>query len=213
LDLDNEPDSLSPSDSTVASNRPAVDSASDFDVDFDLDKDINLDELDHELDALASNFDSTSAGMEEPLLDFDDELESGELESGELESGELESGELESGELESFAASDNDSGSDEALVDLDFEEEKDTSSVSSATSAEKNSNQDFEIPDFDPENDDDSNLDFLSDNDETATKLDLARAYIDMGDSDGAKDILDEIMDEGNDQQKREAEVLLSRIG
>jgi pilus assembly protein FimV len=198
LDLDNEPDSLSPSDSTVASNRPAVDSASDFDVDFDLDKDINLDELDHELDALASNFDSTSAGMEEPLLDFDDELESGELESG---------------ELESFAASDNDSGSDEALVDLDFEEEKDTSSVSSATSAEKNSNQDFEIPDFDPENDDDSNLDFLSDNDETATKLDLARAYIDMGDSDGAKDILDEIMDEGNDQQKREAEVLLSRIG
>ena len=76
-----------------------------------------------------------------------------------------------------------------------------------------NSSMDFEIPDFDPENDDDSNLDFLSDNDETATKLDLARAYIDMGDSDGAKDILDEIMDEGNDQQKREAESLLARIG
>jgi pilus assembly protein FimV len=72
---------------------------------------------------------------------------------------------------------------------------------------------DLNIPDFDPENDDDSNLDFLSDNDETATKLDLARAYIDMGDADGAKDILDEIMEEGNDQQKKDAEVLLAKIG
>lgn len=55
-------------------------------------------------------------------------------------------------------------------------------------------------------------LDFLSDADETSTKLDLARAYIDMGDRDGAKDILDEVMIEGSDTQKQEAKELLNRL-
>ena len=45
--------------------------------------------------------------------------------------------------------------------------------------------------------------------DEVATKLDLARAYIDMGDSDGAKGILQEVLEEGNDAQKAEAEELI----
>lgn len=56
-------------------------------------------------------------------------------------------------------------------------------------------------------------FDFLSDSDEVATKLDLARAYIDMGDTDGARDILDEVLQEGTDNQKDEASSLLSRIG
>lgn len=55
-------------------------------------------------------------------------------------------------------------------------------------------------------------LDFLSDADETSTKLDLARAYIDMGDRDGARDILDEVLIEGNDNQKQEAKDLLARL-
>ncbi|MFZ5603308.1 MAG: FimV/HubP family polar landmark protein [Pseudomonadota bacterium] len=55
-------------------------------------------------------------------------------------------------------------------------------------------------------------LDFLADADETSTKLDLARAYIDMGDRDGAKDILDEVLIEGNDNQKQEARDLLNRL-
>jgi pilus assembly protein FimV len=49
--------------------------------------------------------------------------------------------------------------------------------------------------------------------DETATKLDLARAYIDMGDSEGARSILDEVMAEGNDQQKKQAKELSAQIG
>ena len=55
-------------------------------------------------------------------------------------------------------------------------------------------------------------LDFLSEADESSTKLDLARAYIDMGDREGAKDILDEVMHEGNDDQKTEAKDLLVRL-
>lgn len=58
----------------------------------------------------------------------------------------------------------------------------------------------------------DDELDFMADADEAATKLDLARAYIDMGDSDGARDILAEVAHEGNDQQRQEAADLLSRI-
>lgn len=58
----------------------------------------------------------------------------------------------------------------------------------------------------------DDELDFLADTDEVATKLDLARAYIDMGDSEGAKDILAEVQQEGDDAQKSEAEELLGRI-
>ena len=63
------------------------------------------------------------------------------------------------------------------------------------------------------EDDMDAELDFLADADEAATKLDLARAYIDMGDVEGAKDILSEVLGEGNDNQRTEATELLARIG
>jgi pilus assembly protein FimV len=60
---------------------------------------------------------------------------------------------------------------------------------------------------------DDNDFDFLGDTDENATKLDLARAYIDMGDHEGARDILNEVVSEGNDQQQSEARELLSQVG
>ncbi|MEG0861503.1 MAG: FimV/HubP family polar landmark protein [Pseudomonas sp.] len=59
---------------------------------------------------------------------------------------------------------------------------------------------------------DDLEFDYLGGADEAATKLDLARAYIDMGDHDGARDILDEVRKEGSDTQKQEAEEMLSRL-
>ncbi|MBU2885082.1 hypothetical protein KO507_04810 [Gilvimarinus agarilyticus] len=60
--------------------------------------------------------------------------------------------------------------------------------------------------------DDDEDLDFLADADEAATKLDLARAYIDMGDMEGAKDILSEVVEEGTDEQKQDAQSLLEKV-
>lgn len=53
---------------------------------------------------------------------------------------------------------------------------------------------------------------FLADTDETATKLDLARAYIDMGDAEGARDILDEVLKEGSASQQQEAREMMGRI-
>jgi len=42
--------------------------------------------------------------------------------------------------------------------------------------------------------------------DEVKTKLDLARAYAEMGDKDGAIDILEEVLSEGDETQKQEAQ-------
>lgn len=60
--------------------------------------------------------------------------------------------------------------------------------------------------------DNDDDFDFLSGTDETATKLDLARAYIDMGDTEGARDILDEVITEGNEGQQNEARELIAKL-
>ncbi|HEX9207532.1 MAG TPA: FimV/HubP family polar landmark protein [Steroidobacteraceae bacterium] len=47
---------------------------------------------------------------------------------------------------------------------------------------------------------------------EVGTKLDLARAYMDMGDPEGARSILDEVLHEGNAAQKQEAERLIASL-
>ncbi|MBL8201809.1 MAG: hypothetical protein JNK40_12615 [Chromatiales bacterium] len=47
---------------------------------------------------------------------------------------------------------------------------------------------------------------------EVGTKLDLARAYVDMGDPDGARSILNEVLDEGDSAQRQEARRLLDDL-
>ena len=48
--------------------------------------------------------------------------------------------------------------------------------------------------------------------DEIGTKLDLARAYLEMGDKEGAHEILQEVMAEGSDKQKTDAQGMLSSL-
>ena len=48
---------------------------------------------------------------------------------------------------------------------------------------------------------------------DAATKLDLAKAYQEMGDVEGAREILQEVLHEGDDQQKSEAKSLLAKLG
>jgi pilus assembly protein FimV len=47
---------------------------------------------------------------------------------------------------------------------------------------------------------------------DAATKLDLAKAYQEMGDTDGAREILQEVLHEGDEQQKSEAKGLLAKL-
>ncbi|WP_020650285.1 FimV/HubP family polar landmark protein [Solimonas variicoloris] len=49
--------------------------------------------------------------------------------------------------------------------------------------------------------------------DEAGTKLDLARAYVDMGDNEMARGLLNEVLQQGNDAQQQEARNLLGRLG
>jgi pilus assembly protein FimV len=66
------------------------------------------------------------------------------------------------------------------------------------------------------EDDDTPDLEFdigeLDDIDEAETKLDLAAAYVDMGDPDGARSILNEVLVEGNDEQKDRANEILNTL-
>ncbi|MEJ2572723.1 MAG: FimV/HubP family polar landmark protein [Gammaproteobacteria bacterium] len=82
--------------------------------------------------------------------------------------------------------------------------------------AEGNGNNSWEV---EPGTSEFGNVDFgledsdlLAGTDVVGTKLDLARAYIDMGDNDSARDILTEVIEEGNDQQKQEAKGLVEKI-
>lgn len=69
--------------------------------------------------------------------------------------------------------------------------------------------------DFNTEADeeDDESLVFASETDEASTKLDLARAYLDMGDEDGARQILEEVIADGSGPLREEAKGLLEQLG
>ncbi len=52
----------------------------------------------------------------------------------------------------------------------------------------------------------------ISPNEEVATKLDLAKAYEEMGDLEGARELLQEVVKEGDAGQQEKAQALLARI-
>lgn len=81
----------------------------------------------------------------------------------------------------------------------------------------------MDAPDLEPQTDEDlllsgedDSLDDLASEldevDDVTTKIDLARAYIEMGDKEGAKGILEEVLDEGSEAQKQQAEALIAEI-
>jgi len=195
----------------------------DIDSDADLNENVSLQELDAELaeESLDSEFNLDNE------LDTDAEKLDAEIEELDAEIEELD---LELDE-QSFAELEEDFDTEESLADsaLDLEDEKHFAEAPfEADAAEEELADDdiFEqaLSDFSAESlaldeeanmsddDMDAELDFMADADEAATKLDLARAYMDMGDNEGARDILAEVAHEGNDQQREEAVDLLSRI-
>jgi pilus assembly protein FimV len=48
---------------------------------------------------------------------------------------------------------------------------------------------------------------------EVATKLDLAKAYEEMGDKDGARELLNEVVREGDAAQQGQAKQMLAKLG
>jgi pilus assembly protein FimV len=52
----------------------------------------------------------------------------------------------------------------------------------------------------------------ISPNEEVATKLDLAKAYEEMGDLEGARELLQEVLKEGDATQQEKAQAILTKI-
>ena len=104
------------------------------------------------------------------------------------------------------------------LGDFDADDE-DSLSMDIDMGIDNSKTDTFAPGDFEDPNDSDSSgfddiedLMLPDDVDEVSTKLDLARAFIDMGDAEGARSSLDEVMTEGNDEQKTEAQSLLDQL-
>lgn len=104
----------------------------------------------------------------------------------------------------------NDESGEDFSIDIDAIGEGELSlDASDSDEISLDMDDDFAFDDEDGDMDFDENLG--DDSDEIATKLDLARAYVDMGDSEGAKEILIEVIAEGTDEQKSEAQELIDK--
>jgi pilus assembly protein FimV len=197
--------------------------ASDLDIDFnadelglatevDMDAEASLDEAIEEADLETQIEDAEATVALDVTFGLDDEGEESELplnldeEIGE-DAIELDMGGTGDIDLEDVDAFEEESSaSEDLLADLGLGEEGlEAASVDT----------EFEIPE-----DDDTIIDAdLEDEtisgdigDEVSTKLDLAKAYMDMGDYDGASSTLEEVMAEGDEAQKKEAKELLDQI-
>jgi pilus assembly protein FimV len=172
-----------------------------------------------ELSAGELEFDigETEAVAEEPEAaaeeEFSLDIEASELDlevveetpADEEDSVEIDSSELDFDMGEDLAESPEAEESAEADIsldaDLDFSMDTDEPSAEEPAAAPV------------AEASDELDLSDLGDVDEINTKLDLAKAYMDMGDHEGARDILDEVVAGGNSQQKQEAQELLGQLG
>lgn len=211
-------------DSTGLASNDVLESRSDIEsTDLDSLDESFLDELDAELDKVAGENDELGGSdLEESTLDdleldvSDEDLALMEefSESTDPSDVSLEDDELSlDDELEledSLSEGDLTDESDEASLERELDDLEDLPVASDEVWDETLKSPVADIDESDLGDDDD--FDFLAGTDEAATKLDLARAYIEMGDSDGARDILEEVALEGDDEQKTEAQDLLKNL-
>ena len=180
--------------------------------------------LDEQMDELAEDDDLDSGfGDLEPELEAipDDEVPTVEPEP-EL-ADEEESGEFS--EEESFVSSllnddEQDAVDESALFDKTPDESL-ASSIEETLAEAQDDLADIDVPSFGEAeaaegadvDDEEEEFDFFdASGDEIATKLDLARAYMDMGDDEGARVILEDVVSTGNDKQIAEAKSMMERM-
>lgn len=155
--------------------------------------------------------DEESIRLDANMDDSDEELPSLDLDI----EGEDDGGELSVDEAKNER--------EEDPVSLDFDLGMDEDQGDDADISDGSSTLEMEPPGIDAGDDDDeddstvfvprsSQAEEQSAEDEIATKLDLAKAYVELGDKDSAKTILDEVMADGNDEQKQQAQDLLGQV-
>lgn len=177
----------------------------------DLDLDLSVEEETPE--APAESFD---LGEEDLSLDLEDESVELSVDEPEISLDldadlSLEDDPTVELSTEAFESDGLDLSHEEDEVDLSFDEPQPEVDNTVESASDDPLEQLANSLDSDAELEEDE-FDFLSGNDEASTKLDLARAYIEMDDKEGARDILEEVASEGNDDQKAQAEELMSQL-
>jgi len=192
LDLEDEDFSLDfdaadlgfeePEDDKAENESVAADTSDELNLDEDLDLGIALDE--------GSESDTVTETADDMGLDSELDFDASELNLDDDSSSAEDEISLDmddAGDLETESA------------ELDLDDSLDLSDDSDLAGMVSDGDEDFDISEL------------SEDIDEVSTKLDLAKAYLDMGDSDGARSILEEVKAEGNEAQQQEAEALLQQ--
>ena len=148
-------------------------------------------------------FSSDAFDMDEEEYDDSDDTDSQDDEGeSEEEQGILEDEESTDEYLDFDIDLDLD---DDLLASADFDDDSDDDTDILATGESEDEAESLEV-----ESEDDFDLDI--DDDEISTKLDLAKAYNDVGDADGAREMLEEVIEEGSEEQQQAAKKLLEDL-
>jgi len=217
---------LSDLDAPVADEKQALEDSDEFLLDDQkavaagedeiesIDFNFSLDDLE---DLSSQTVATSDIGQEDPeleieKLDFSDEAQIEYTQTEAIQTDEAQTDDREADfELDmDLSSATSETGTDAAAVEgagiaPEITEKTEPAAFGDLDSLEFTGDDDTD--DFDR-----NDLRFLSDSDEAATKLDLARAYIDMGDTDGAREILQEVLQEGTAVQIKDARSLLDRI-
>ena len=187
------------------------------------------DVLELDLDELDST--ETSSSGQDPLTDLSAETEADDMldDADTAEENPDIEFELEfddSDDVSTSDTTDDDKGAGDELggdLGIDFDPDRAPLDEAAATAAddvveldlddqETENEQQLDFAGETPDTGDDFEFDNPEEGDINATKLDLAEAYIDMGDEDGAQDILKEVIEEGSSEQQQKAQSMLDKM-
>lgn len=222
LDLDSDEEKKPEAETT-----PAEDDLSDMDFDLDLGGEDSAAPAEDDLSGMDFDLGDSAVEEEKPAEEAAAPAESDDLGDLDFDLGEMAS-ESEEAPTESAPSAEESADTDLSdfdFGDLDLEGGTEEAAVEEAPAAEPSADEDFGSLDLgDLESDAGSDLDdfgdlgdldddsMLDEGDEITTKLDLAQAYIEMGDNEGARSMLEEVVEGGNDEQKQQAQDLLGKI-
>ncbi len=208
-------------DATIISTEPieAIVDSDDLDLDAVEDDEISLDlEDDDDLELDLGDEDEDEAEDEDAIsLDLDDDDDAISLALDDDDDAIS----LDLDDDDDAISLDLDDDDDAISLDLDDDDDAislDLDDDDDAISLDLDDNDDAISLDLDDDDDelsldlDDDDVISLDLEDDGGNKLDLARAYIDMGDGDGARSVLEEVIKKGSESEIQEANELLEKI-
>jgi len=180
----------------------------------------SLETVDFDLNAFALD-DTESEDLETKKTEVDDEIESFDFDL-DLDK-KAEGVAAPESEDEKLVLSPEDD-TEESLEDFDFSLDEAPGTSKETEPEVETKTESFDEFDFDfdldelpatadkPETELDLGVADLTDMDELETKLDLAKAYVDMGDAEAAKSIAEEVLEKGNAEQKQTAQEIIKQL-